>query len=509
MASKRSTIESLTALFDGSVRPIYAVNSNSQIVYCNRALADWMALEPKRILGRIVEFHSEPAADAHAHTETPLTDLCPPPRASAGEPCTGTISCLATDGRLAHRHAEFIPVSSANLKSKQSTRQQLPARSALLVMLAEADMSAQDLSAELTDEPTSDELHRTIRRFRRAQGRRFSIESVLGSTGAMQKVRSQIGAAIASGANTLICGRHGSGRGHIARAIHYGAAGGDEAKLLPIDCKLLNDDLFRRVLDAASTNNSHDDDRITLLFENVEEMSAGHQSFLARAIGEQALKARVLATSGDAPTRSAQQRRDGEQIVNQEASGEMPDTKPGASNSELFELLSTITIQLPRLVDRIEDLPVLSQYFLEACNEGSAKQIGSIRAEALDMLALYNWPGELAQLREVICTAHRNCKSHEISAADLPPILRHASQAASRVRRAPEPIVLDDLLASIEKEVIARALMQANGNKSGAASLLGITRPRLYRRLVQLGMVTETEADSEELPEFIERDAAE
>jgi DNA-binding NtrC family response regulator len=376
-------------------------------------------------------------------------------------------------------------------------------------MLAEADMSAQDVSAELTDEPRSDELHRTIRRFRRAQGRRFSIESILGSSGAMQKVRSQIAAAIASGANTLICGRRGSGRGHIARAIHYGAAGGDESKLLPIDCKLLNDDLFRRVLDAATTGNPHDDHRVTLLFENIEEMSAAHQSFLARAIDEHVLKARVVATSSDARTCRAQQHQEGEQSANQEAGDEMPGTAPDGLNSELFELLSTITIQLPRLVDRIEDLPVLSQYFLEACNEGSVKQIGSIRAEALDMLALYEWPGELAQLREVICTAHRNCKSHEIAAPDLPQLLKHASQAASRVRRALEPIVLDDLLASVEKEVIARALQQANGNKSGAANLLGITRPRLYRRLVQLGMVTETEADSEELPEFIERDAAE
>src|SRR3954471_24152140 len=159
MASKRSTIDSLTALLDGSVRPIYAINSDSQIVYCNRVLADWISLEPKRILGRTVEFHSEPATDAHVHTEPPLTDLCPPPRATAGEPCSGTISCLATDGRLVHRHAGFIPVRSANLESKQNTRHQLTARCAVLVMLAEADMTAQDVSAELTDEPTSDELH--------------------------------------------------------------------------------------------------------------------------------------------------------------------------------------------------------------------------------------------------------------------------------------------------------------------------------------------------------------
>jgi DNA-binding NtrC family response regulator len=72
--------------------------------------------------------------------------------------------------------------------------------------------------------------------------------------------------------------------------------------------------------------------------------------------------------------------------------------------------------------------------------------------------------------------------------------------------------VLDELLASIEKEAITRALSQAGGNKSEAAALLGMTRPRLYRRLVQLGFVTEetaTIADNLELPEFIEQDRVE
>src|SRR3954454_11298176 len=243
MVRKGATIDSMSALFDGSARPIYAIDDNSHIVYCNRALADWMGLESKRIVGRIVEFHSEPVADHKVHPEAPLTDLCPPPRAIAGKSCTGTISCLASDGRLAHRHAEYSPLSQISAKTKPRTRTSVVTRLPVLVMLAEEDMTVQDVSAELTDEPTSDELHRTIRLFRRAQARRYSIDSILGSSLPVQKVRAQIAAAIASRANTLICGRPGTGRGHVARAIHYGAPGGDAAKLFPIDCKLLTDDL--------------------------------------------------------------------------------------------------------------------------------------------------------------------------------------------------------------------------------------------------------------------------
>jgi DNA-binding NtrC family response regulator len=182
---------------------------------------------------------------------------------------------------------------------------------------------------------------------------------------------------------------------------------------------------------------------------------------------------------------------------------------PATIDRALLSAVSTITIEFPRLSDRLDDLPVLAQYFLEACNHGSDKQVGSFRSDALDLLALYSWPGELEQLREVIAAAHRAATSHEISAADLPTIVHHASGAAKRGRREPERIVLDQLLASIEKEAIVRALAQTGGNKSEAAVLLGMTRPRLYRRLVQLGLVGEGDELQLEQPEFIERDPTE
>ena len=176
----------------------------------------------------------------------------------------------------------------------------------------------------------------------------------------------------------------------------------------------------------------------------------------------------------------------------------------------LLSAVSTITIELPPLANRLEDLPVLAQYFLEACNQGSGKQVGSFRSDALDLLALYSWPGELDQLREAIAAAHRATTSHQISAADLPKIVQYASGAAKRSRREPERIVLDELLASIEKEAIVRALAQTAGNKSEAAMLLGMTRPRLYRRLIQLGLIRDESDEAQlEQPEFIERDPTE
>jgi len=447
------TITSLTNLLDASSRPIYAVDARRQVVYCNAALAAWLGLEAERIVGRSVEYHSEPTATA------PLTDLCPPPSALAGTPSTGTVGRVGRDGRLVHRRAEFVPLSAEGQSS------------GVLVLLAAADLSPQELAAELSDEPTVDELHRAIRSFRRTQAAEHTLESLLGNSAGMRKVRAQIAAAAASQAHVLVRGRRGSGREHVARAIHYQAK--DAAgKLVPIDGAVATEDSLRRACD--SLRGLRDPkQRNTLLLLNLERLPPQLQATLLPMLAGGSLAARWVVTVADDPT-------------TREAEDNAPEINP-----QLLSALSTITIDVPPLADRLDDLPLLAQYFLEAANRGSAKQIGSLRPEALDQLALYRWPGGLDELRGVITAAHSAATTHEITPADLPAIVHHAVKAAAQPRRAPEKIVLDELLESIEREVIARALAQASGNKSAAAELLGMTRPRLYRRLVQLGLIHE------------------
>jgi DNA-binding protein Fis len=84
----------------------------------------------------------------------------------------------------------------------------------------------------------------------------------------------------------------------------------------------------------------------------------------------------------------------------------------------------------------------------------------------------------------------------EITAADLPRRLTHAVETAGRTLRAPETIVLHEFLSEIERELIERALRTAKGNKAKAARLLGLTRPRLYRRMVQLGLEEQPAIDA-------------
>lgn len=91
--------------------------------------------------------------------------------------------------------------------------------------------------------------------------------------------------------------------------------------------------------------------------------------------------------------------------------------------------------------------------------------------------------------------AHRRASAAEIGVDDLPEQLHLAAQAAAYPRRPEETIVLDEFLGRVERELIRRALARAKGNKAKAARLLGLTRPRLYRRMVQLGLEGKTKEE--------------
>jgi transcriptional regulator with AAA-type ATPase domain len=529
---RTTTAAALAKLLDQCTRPVYVIDAARRIVHCNKALAAWMELDSERIVGRVVEYHSEVAGKSSSKSlvEPPLTELCPPPKAFVGETSSGTISCMASAGRLVHRRAEFVPLELAVPKPGGDGHAR--AANAVLVLLANADLTPQELTLQLSELPgdvPADELHRTLRQFRRAQAASYGIESLLGSSAAMRKVRAQVAAAVTSSAHVLVSGPMGSGRGHVARAIHYQAGGDSPSKLVPFDCRTLNDEPLRRALEVSRGSTGPLRLRPTLLLENLESLAVPFQERLLSMLQESVVPFRVIATlevgppsrggqCGETGARSTESRDAIGPPAPEDASKQrlvplgsrhlLADTTPTV-NATLLDSLSTIFIYIPALAERVADLPLLAQYFLESCNRGSDKQVGSIRPEALDLLALHCWPRELDELREVISAAHQTCKSHEITPGDLPRVIHHAAQAAARPpRRPPDRIVLDELLASIEKEIVTRALAQVDGNKSAAAELLGMTRPRLYRRMVQLGLISEPTHKDQIGPEFIEQDPA-
>ena len=209
-----------------------------------------------------------------------------------------------------------------------------------------------------------------------------------------------------------------------------------------------------------------------LLLEQLDQMPTALQRWLLDALPAESLPFRLMATiTGD-----------------DELTGDSP------AATELLQLIGTIHIRLPALHSRHEDLPTLAQVLLEDCNRDAEKQIAGFTRESLDLLALYGWPGDVRELRTVIQEAYRNAAGPLIEVNNLPAVVHHAAHAVSLSDSTVETIVLDDYLAMIERELVERALAAADGNKAQAARLLGMTRPRLYRRLVQLGLATQSES---------------
>jgi DNA-binding NtrC family response regulator len=385
--------------------------------------------------------------------------ICPPPEVFSGQAAEAHVACPTLDGRLPRRKARFLPLISESDQVRM-----------VIALVDAADEAAIDPLATDCREPSSAELHGRLQRFRHAQRRRYAAEQLLGDSPVMGRVRAQVALAAGQQASVLIVGPPGSGRGHVARAIHYSIDPSPAAPpLVPLSCAALPGELLSSTLHAVVKSHRKREEPVsgTLLLAEVDQAPADVQAQLADWLAAGSMPLRLISTAA-APLARAVAREE--------------------FREDLACLLSSLVIELPPLAERRGDLPLLAQRFLEEHNVRSARQLRGWSAEALDRLASYSWPGNLAELAEVAREAHAAAAGIEVTVGDLPPRLRLAADAAARPRRTVETVVLEEFLAGIERQLIERALAQAKGNKTRAARLLGMTRPRLYRRLVQLGL---------------------
>jgi DNA-binding NtrC family response regulator len=480
MSSPRAYATELAKLLNSAAQPLYILDEDLAIVFLNRSCQEWLGAAAEDLLGRRCQYRSS----AEAGPDAVAAGLCPPPRVLAGEICTATVCCPAEDGSIQERRARFLPLGSGG--------ESLLAVVAILDPVEEPSSATGDMAAAAASEAGPLALHEHIRRFRQEAAARFRADRLIGEGPAMRLARRQVELAATSRSSVLLVGPPGSGRQHLASAIHYGAslpqleetnvdcrsAKGDIptvtdssvfGSLVPLDCSLLAADLLDVASAAMSRAAARGDQglRGTLLLHRVDEISADVQVQLAEFLSRQASRWRLIATAA-------------------EPLGEL--ARRGKFRADLAALLSTLVIELPPLVQRRDDLPLLAQLFLEECNAAAAKQVGCFSQAAINLLDAYAWPGNLDELSQVVSESHQRAAGREIGVADLPERLRVSAQAAAHPRRVEETIVLDEYLGRVERELIRRALARAKGNKARAARLLGVTRPRLYRRMVQLGL---------------------
>jgi DNA-binding NtrC family response regulator len=436
----------LARLLNAASQPIYVLDDLGRLAFCNRACLEWLGQPEEALLERRCAYHGASEVEP---LDALAAGLAPPPQALAGEPCGAVV-----DAASQRRRASFVPLGG---------------RDNLSGVVAFVD--AQPLSngaTELPAEPLPAELHQQLRQLRQQLARWHSVDRLLGQSAALRRVRALVEVAAGSQASVLLVGPPGSGRQQVAGTIHYGMRGEPAGPLIPLACAILSADLLGSTVRAMATRPDGDNPgRGTLLLNDVDQLTAEAQTELAASLAGKAFGLRLVATS----------RRKLDELVGQ-----------GNFREDLALLLATLVIELPPLAARREDLPLLAQAFLEDRNAKSPKQLSGFTPEALDLMDLYPWPGNLDELAQVVADAHTRCQQTLVGVADLPQRLHLAADAMAHPRRKEETIVLDEFLGQVEQELIRRALARSKGNKAKAARLLGLTRPRLYRRMVQLGI---------------------
>lgn len=161
----------------------------------------------------------------------------------------------------------------------------------------------------------------------------------------------------------------------------------------------------------------------------------------------------------------------------------------GLIREDLYYQLTRLVLELQPLRDRLDDLPMLAMHFLEKHARAGERGPIAFDEPAWEVLRSYDWPGNLAELRRVVIAAAARSTSELIRVEDLPAAIQGEWGAAyASLEHMPRRVPLDATLEAVERRLIEESLVKSRYNKSKAAELLDISRPRLYRRMKELGI---------------------
>ncbi|MEZ4484652.1 MAG: sigma-54 dependent transcriptional regulator [Syntrophotaleaceae bacterium] len=308
---------------------------------------------------------------------------------------------------------------------------------------------------------------------------------LLGESAPIKKLLDDIGQVAPSRASILICGESGVGKELVARALHQ-ASPRAQGPLVVVNCaafaeNLLESELFghERGAFTGAVERKHGLLEIasggTLFLDEIGEFPLALQPKLLRVLQDRRFR-RVGGTvemESDVRLLAATNR----DLVAMIAAGEF--------REDLYYRLNVVTLQVPALRDRSEDIPLLALYFLRKFAQEMGRPIHGISPAALDSLQHHDWPGNVRQLQNVIERAVLFCNGDTLLAKHLPETL--AGEAPSVERPClPELELgrpLPELLEQVEGELIRKALVQARGVQAQAAELLGISRSNLQYKL--------------------------
>ena len=214
------------------------LDDKRRIVFVNDACAAWAGCAAGELAGQESHYHSSAEVTGPAAV---AASLSPPPEVWTGCRATSIVSLAGLDGTPVARRVDFVPLGTDALDLTGVMAFASPP-------LADAAIAGElDLDAR-SRENSARELHDRLVRWRRKLAGRFHLDHLLGESPSMRQVRSQVELAAGSAARVTITGPQGSGRQHVAHAIHYGRAAQSAGALVPLVCPLLSGNLLESTI---------------------------------------------------------------------------------------------------------------------------------------------------------------------------------------------------------------------------------------------------------------------
>ncbi len=302
---------------------------------------------------------------------------------------------------------------------------------------------------------------------------KYMVDNIIGNSPGMTEVFKTIHHVKDSRTTVLIRGETGTGKELVAKAIHYN---GDRAAkpYVPVNCAAINENLMSSELfghvKGAYTGAVSDKKGVfeaaeggTLFLDEIGDIGKGLQQTLLRAIesGEiqpvgsfkrKVVQVRIIAATN----------RNLEEMV-----------EKGQFREDLYYRLNVVTISLPPLRERIDDIALLAYHFLKRYASQNDKQIDRISPDALKLMEKYNWSGNVRELENIIERATLFEEGPVLSVESLPSIFKHS------VSRSPRRNI--NSLDQMNRTHIEEVLESTGGNKTEASKILGINRSTLYR----------------------------
>jgi transcriptional regulator with PAS, ATPase and Fis domain len=471
MARPASPARLLLKFFEHADRPVYLLDHQRKLTFVNEACCRWLGRTAEELLGLRFDFQAVTTGkDATAVSELALG---PPPEAYLSDTLAGEVRGGPPNQPQEIREALFLSLAEEAATPALSNGQS--ARSVFVVVQGAAAAPSRGSSERGA---ASRSVHHDLLQLRGELGALYFQAPLIGQSPAIRRLREQVKVAQQAQVRVLVVGPEGSGRKQLARAIHYASDAQQVGPLAMVDCPVMDAELIQLTITRFLQQREGQNFRKppALLLMDVDRLRPDAQQELAGFLLLPGIELPTISTASRSLHKLAGR---------------------GKFRQDLAFALSTFTLLVPPLSRRREDIPLLAQHFVEQHNSRAARQHSGFTTEALELLSLFPWPGNVEELAAVVRECCETASEPAMGADELPSRLHHGREALLH-KAANEPAIkLDPFLAEVEKELFQRALKRTGGNRTKAAELLGINRARLIRRLVQLGLAQPTTAEEE------------